>query len=59
MPYSMANTTKNRLFSGDMELNNTQGKSMPIRIGAFLVSERNSKNGSKQPLKNYTTDFGS
>lgn len=31
----MANTTKNRLFYGDMGYNKTQGKTMPILKDAF------------------------
>ena len=31
----MANTTKNRLFYGDMGYNKTQGKTMPMLLGAF------------------------
>lgn len=31
----MANTTKNRLFYGDMEYNKTQGKTMPMLLVAF------------------------
>ena len=31
----MANSAKNRLFSGDMWYNKTQGKTMPMLCGAF------------------------
>lgn len=37
MPYSMANTTKNRLFSGDMGYNKTQDKTMPVLFEGLTV----------------------
>lgn len=38
----MANTTKNRLFSGDIGLNNTQGKTMPDEESDVVLWESSS-----------------
>ena len=43
----MANTAKNRLFYGDMGYNKTQGKTMPMLGGAFVVQDSTPKNSTK------------